>query len=209
MVFPSRPAGKMIEQLWEDAPGAPAPSPESAIRAHWKFGDGEVIESSKDFYSWISLDQSLADNKSQDRLRLGGCVLTEFVAAAGVRPSVRFSGGPQGAGALILSEIVTNEGTGLFGDRKSGEGFLSATNLAEHETVDANVDVLSPSASARGTQGEYSSLHLVVPPRESMLLPARHADLLRRSGQHLLAEIRFRLRARNSWMPGVKGRLWS
>jgi hypothetical protein len=169
-VFPARPAGQIIGQLWKDASGSTVSS-ESAIRSHWKFGKGEVIESSRDFYSWVSLEESLADNKSRQASDLAIGALNEFVAAADVLPTVRFSGQSQGADALILSEVVTNEGTEWLGNRKSGWGFLSATNLAEHETVDANVDILSPSASARGGQGGYSSLHLVVPPRESVLLP--------------------------------------
>jgi hypothetical protein len=169
-VFPVHPAGQIIGQLWKDAPSSTTSS-ESTIRARWKFGDGEVIESSKDFYSWLSLEESLADNKSRQASDGAIGVLNEFVAAANISPTVRFSGKPQGADALILSEIVTNEGTELLGDRKSGQGFLSATNLAEHDTVDADVDILLPSASAKAPRGEYSSLHLVVPPRESILLP--------------------------------------
>jgi hypothetical protein len=169
-VFPARPAGQIIGQLWKDASGSTVSS-ESAIRSPWKFGKGEVMESSRDFYSWLSLEESVAENKSRQASDLAIGVLNEFVATADILPTVRFSGKRQGAEALFLSEIVTNEGTESLGNRKGGRGFLSATNLAEHETVDANVDILSPSASARGGQGPYSSLHLVVPPRESMLLP--------------------------------------
>jgi hypothetical protein len=172
VVFPARPAGQIIGQLWKDAFGSTVSS-ESGIQRRWKFGKGEVVESSGDFYSWVSLKESLAVNKARQASDGAIGVLNEFLAAADILPAVRFSGKPQGTDALILSEIVTNEGTELFGGRKGGRGFLSATNLAEHDTVDANVDILSPSASARGHQGEYSSLHLVVPPRESVLLPLR------------------------------------
>lgn len=170
VVFPERPRGKIIEQLWENAPAPPASS-ESVIRARWKFGEGEVIESSKDFYSWLSVDKTLAENKSQQESDWAAQALTEFVAAADIRPALKFSGKPGGAGALLLSEIVTNEGTEQLGNRTAGQGFLSATNLAEHESSDADVNILSPSAPARGHGGTYLSLHIVVPPRESILLP--------------------------------------
>lgn len=172
VVFPERPRGKTIDELWRDHPVPGAVSSESAIRAHWKFGEGEVIESSKDFYSWLSLDRSLAENKSQQESEWAIGVLREFMAAAQIRPVLKFSGKPNGANALFLSEIVTNEGTGLLGARTQGQGFLSATNLAEHGPVDADLRILSPSAPARGQgDGGYLPLHLIVPPRESVLLP--------------------------------------
>ncbi|HUJ31820.1 MAG TPA: beta-galactosidase [Candidatus Acidoferrum sp.] len=171
VVFPGQPAGTTIGELWKNAPDPTPASSESAIRRRWKFGDGEVIDSSKDFYSWISLDQSLTENRTQPASSWSIGVLDELVAGAHVRPSLKLLSKPQAAPELIASEIVTNEGTGLLGDRKSGHGFLSVTNLAEHDTAEADVQVLSPSASAKGTNDDYLPLHIVVPPRESLLLP--------------------------------------
>ena len=171
VLFPERPRGRTIDELWKDAPTPADGSSGSAIRARWRFGEGEVVESTKDFYSWLALDKSLADNQSQQESKWALGVLNEFMAAGEIRPALKFSGKTTGGSALFLSEIVTNEGTGLLGDRKAGQGFLSATNLAEHETAEADVDALSPSASAKGHAGTYSSIHLVVPPHESVLLP--------------------------------------
>jgi Glycosyl hydrolases family 35 len=171
IVFPVRPAGKIISELWKDVPGETAPSAESPIRAKWKSGSGEVIESSKDFYSWVSLDKSFADNRADEAFHWARSVLNEFLVAAGVEPALKLSGQPRGADDLIASEIVTNEGTGQLGNRTSGQGLLSVTNLSKKATADAMIEILSPSASARGKSNAYSSLNVVVPPRESLLLP--------------------------------------
>jgi Glycosyl hydrolases family 35 len=171
IIFPARPAGKIISELWKEAPSGSAPSPESPIRARWKFGSGEVIESTKDFYSWVTLDKSFDENRADERFHWARRVLNEFLLAAGVRPALKISGKSQGADELIASEIVTNEGTGQLGNRTGGRGFLSVTNLAGKATAEATVEILSPSASARGTSNDYSSLNVVVPPRESLWLP--------------------------------------
>ncbi len=172
LVFPARPSGKTIEQLWKNVPGAEpqAASAESAIRGRWKLGSGEVVESSKDFYSWINLDKTFAENRAHDAFHWASDALREFLAAARVQPALKVSPSNEGANDLIASEIVTNEGTGLLGNRTDGQGFLSVTNISEHG-ADAKFDVLSPTASARGSQGDYSPLSIIVPPRESLLLP--------------------------------------
>jgi Glycosyl hydrolases family 35 len=171
IVFPARPMGSEIEELWKDAPASPATIPGSAIRLRWKFGEGEVIESSKDFSSFVELDGDLSQPRAQPEIDWAMGVLHEFVAAAGVLPSVRISGKPAGASELIASEIVTNEGTGLLGERKGGQGFLSVVNLSERDTMDTILEIRSPAASARGTLAEEEPLHVIVPPRESLLLP--------------------------------------
>jgi hypothetical protein len=175
LVFPLRPSGKVMGELWKDAPSvADEPiSAQSAIRAKWKFGGGEVIESSKDFYSWISLDKSLEDGRAQKAFAWAKDVLQQFLAAAGLQPALKPSGKLQEGAHLIVSEIVTNEGTGLLGNRTDGEGFLSVTNISDH-MEEATFEILSPLASARGSsQGDYSTLDLVLPARESLLLPLK------------------------------------
>lgn len=198
IVFPARPSGNVIEELWKDAPASPATIPGSVIRSRWKFGDGEVMESTRDFFSLVSLDPDLAKARSQREIEWATGVLREFVAAAGVQPSVRISGKSEGANELIASEIVTNEGTGLLGERKGGQGFLSVVNLSRDETADTRLDIRPPGAAARGTLAEEETLHVVVPPRESLLLPldmpicfadptnAPCADLVESSGAEFL-----------------------
>ncbi len=171
VVFPERPHGIVIDELWKDAPAGPSGG-ESAIRARWKFGDGEVIHSSKDFYSWIALGDALPEIRAERETEWAVGVLREFLMAAKIQPSVKISGKQVPAGDLVIHEIVSNEGTESLGARSSGRGFLSVTNLSATAIADRLIEVLSPSASAReGKSGDYASLHIIVPPDESLLLP--------------------------------------
>lgn len=170
LVFPSRPPGSILAELWKSAPESPPLAPEKGISAHWKFGNGEVIESTKDFFSWVALDRSLAENHGQRESNWALRALREFIVAAGLRPTLIISGKAAGAGHLIANEIVTNEGTGVLGERTGGHGFLSLTNLSA-ESTNTTLEILSPAASSRGMRADYTALHLVVPPHESLLLP--------------------------------------
>lgn len=171
VVFPARPAGRTIDQLWKAAPEPSAATPESAIRFRWKFGDGEVVESSKDFYSWIALGRSISENDGQTESAWAARVLLELIGAAGVQPSVKLANPLTGSHELLVSEIVANEGTGLLGERKDGPGFLSVTNLNASEPAEATFHLLPPGWSAKTKQEETISLHLVISPHESLLLP--------------------------------------
>ncbi len=177
VVFPQRPQGNAIGELWKDAPpgstaadGANAAG-NTAIRARWKFGDGEVIQSSKDFYSWIAVGESLTEVREHREAEWAAGVLREFLDAAKVRPSVRSSDKKAEAGELLANEIVSNEGSELLGARKGGRGFLSVTNLSATTAADQILEILSPAASSRGTDADYVTLHVNVPPHESLLLP--------------------------------------
>jgi hypothetical protein len=173
VVFPSKPAGRVLEEMWKSAaellPPAP-PTVDSAIRRRWKFGDGEVIESSKDFFSWLTLDRSLGENRAQHESEWATGVLREFLSAAGLQPAVRISGNLNSASELVANEIVTNDGTLLLGDRSTGSGFVSVTNLGD-EQAEVSIEALSPSVSSKGQNGDYWPLQAVIPARESLLLP--------------------------------------
>lgn len=171
VVFPARPVGKIIGELWDAPPEPSAATPGSAIRGRWKFGEGEVIESVKDFYSWVALGRSISENLGQSESHWAAEVLSELVEAAGVQPSVMLAKPLVGSHELLVSEIVANEGTGLLGERKDGPGFLSVTNLDSSEAAEATFHVLPPGLSARAKQARSISLHLVISPHESLLLP--------------------------------------
>jgi hypothetical protein len=171
LVFPSQPEGKIIGELWKDAPALSTPSEATPIRAQWKFGDGTVIESSSDFYSWISLGQTFAESRREERFASSVRALAQFLGAANLRPVLRFVDSAKNAGDLIASEIVTDQGTSLLGKRTSGKGFLSVTNISGVNAIDGKIEILPPSVSSRDSGGEYSSLRITVPPRESLLLP--------------------------------------
>jgi hypothetical protein len=174
VVFPQRPRGSVIDALWQDAPKDEtnnATDLKSAIRARWKFGEGEVIFSTKDFYSWIALERALPEIRSEREADWAAGVLREFLQAAGVRASVKSSGTPSQSSDLLIDEIVSNEGTAELGARKSGRGFVSVTNLSATDTAEESFDILSTAAPARGTDAAYIPLQVTVPPRESLLLP--------------------------------------
>ncbi|MGH9712695.1 MAG: beta-galactosidase [Candidatus Acidiferrales bacterium] len=170
LVFPSRSAGSILEELWKSAPTPASLAPDKGIRTHWKFGNGEVIESTKDFFSWIALDRSFAENRAQRESEWAVGVLHEFLVAAGLRPALIMAGKATGADQLLANEIVSNEGTGLLGGRTGGQGFVSLTNLSA-DSVNTTLEILSPAASARGKHADYTALHVIVPPHESLLLP--------------------------------------
>jgi Glycosyl hydrolases family 35 len=171
IVFPMRPGGRAFDRMWRDATAEPEEKSGSTIRARWKFGDGELIESSKDFLSRLALDRSLSENREQREASWAIGVLRELLAAAGVHPSVKVSENATGAGDLIATEIVTNEGSAPLGKRTGGRGFVSVTNLSSDDTVDATLEALSPVAGARGTGLDYIPVRVNLPPRESLLLP--------------------------------------
>jgi hypothetical protein len=201
-VFPSKPEGKILEELWKQAPDSFEPEEGSAIRGRWKFGEGEVIESTKDFISWIAMNHSLSENRAQTEADWSIGALRQFMSAEGLRPAVEISGYPKSANNLITTEIVTNEGTGLLGNRETGQGFLSVTNLSKDETADVEINALSPAAPAKRTRGVYVAVHAVVPPRESLLLPLEEplcsegtvkapcSDTVESSGAELIRAVR-------------------
>ncbi|MGA8145227.1 MAG: beta-galactosidase [Candidatus Acidiferrales bacterium] len=170
VVFPQRPRGNVIDELWKGAQAGDVP-PDSAIHARWKFGEGEVIWSSKDFYSWVALDRTLPEVRAERQAEWAGSVLSEFLEAARIRPSLKLYGKQTRESELLANELVSNEGTEALGARKGGQGFLSVTNLSASETVERPVAMLSPSASARGGGSDYITVRVVVPPHESLLLP--------------------------------------
>lgn len=171
LVFPARPPGTIIDELWKDAPALSNQSPDKAIRADWKFGDGQVIESSSDFYSWISLDHSFSQNRADPTFSWAAKTMAQFLGAANVRPALKLSTPASDPGGLIASEIVTDGGTSLLGKRTGGKGFLSLTNISASAPVQTTIEILSPFVSARSLGSEYSSFNITVPPRESLLLP--------------------------------------
>jgi hypothetical protein len=169
VVFPSRPAGAFFEQLWS-ASAQPGPGGPSAISQVHNFGSGQVIESTKDFFTWVAPEKEFGENLAHEEATWAVGVLGEFLRAAGVQPVIRRSRRGDHSSELILTELVSNEGTGPLGSRTTGTGLLSVTNLSEDTPGEEEIEVLAPGISARG-QGGYLPVRLNVPPRESLLLP--------------------------------------
>jgi hypothetical protein len=168
--FPSRPEGKIIAQLWDEAPTERADVSE-VISASWKSGAGRVIESSKDFYSWIKLKDSVEENRAQEIAAWANQAVGTVLTTANIHPAVQVAGNPARASNLIVTELVSNEGTNPLGARTGGEGWISVTNLDADETVDALIAALSPDTSSIGDAARTVTINVSVPPKESLLLP--------------------------------------
>lgn len=175
VIFPERPSGKILDQLWQTQIPQEEINEKSPIHAQWKFGDGMILESTKDPLSWIELNRSFSGNRSQPESDWALDTLRHILSATRTRPAILLSGNPKHMENVVASEIVTNEGTGILGERQPSEGFLSVTNLSESDVGEADFEVLSPSASARKMDGVYDHLHLVIPPQESLLLPVEES----------------------------------
>ena len=166
--FPSQPAGQLLQELWATPPIA-GTSTSPAISRRWSFGTGQVIEATKDFYSWAALDKGFTENSGQPEADWAKQVLEEFLNAAGVRAVVKRGRGA-GSPDLIVTELVSNEGTRLLGTRSGGTGLLSVTNIGD-APADETIEVLAPGTSARTPGNPYLPLRVVVSAKESLLLP--------------------------------------
>lgn len=178
VVFPRMPAGSAFEEIVR-ASAKPGPSG-GVISTEIQFGSGRVFQASQDFSSWIDLDETFSHNASLPDFSRSKSALNQILNEAGVRPSVVLEFSSQPTSDLVITELVSNEGTGLLGERTGGQGMLSVTNLSSRETSQ-NVEVLSPTVSSRFSTHNTSEqdsdqavnlpIHLEIPPRESLLLP--------------------------------------
>lgn len=176
--FPRRPAGALLDAA---LPSSPAPDDASstasndqasAISRRWILGQGTVLESTKDFFSWIVLSESFAETRARFEAAWALQVLREFLSQARVQPVfVDTDASRPKPPHLVLSQLVTNAGSGTLGERTGGSGLLSVTNLDYDSAVEHSVAILSPRADARASQPARIPITFQVPPRESLLLP--------------------------------------
>jgi len=171
--FPVRPAGAVLEELWKKGvPRSERPAPpESAISATWAFGQGQVKESSKDFYSWVEIAAPPAENRAAFEAAWAVQTLRGMMEQAGMRPAVKREASSPSGGWLVVTQLVSNAGTAPLGRRTGGRGLLSVTNLSYEEMVEETLDVLSPRRGSRDLGDTGLRLRVSVPPRESLLLP--------------------------------------
>jgi len=170
VTFPVRPRGRVLDALWGSTP-TPGAGSGSPIAATWKFGDGRVLESSKDFYSWAVLDESYSANQARFEAAWSEQALHTFLQQAGVHPAVRREAKERRAPELLVTERVSNAGTHNLGGRDAGRGMVSVTNLGDSDAAEETLNLLSTKAGERGRGERYISLPVSVPPRESLLLP--------------------------------------
>lgn len=169
IAFPTPPRGGALGELWKARPAQPGELPGGATA--WPFGAGQVVAVSKDFYSWVVSEESFAASRARFEADWAITTLRGFFAYAGVRPVVELTAHSRPASALVVTELASNEGTGLLGARSGGTGLLSVTNMNPAEPVETSIEVLSPRAGAAGHGDDYLPLRLTLPPHESLLLP--------------------------------------
>lgn len=182
VLYQGRPVGKYFDELWKTAPEVPSQATESAIRNHWRVGKGDVIECTKDFDSWVALDQSFTENLTRNQSAYAIDLLKEIVAAADIEPAVKWPAKEKHGGEIVASEIVSDEGTERLGTRKGIAGFLSVTNMGSGDPADITIEALAADAPARGTADDYIPVHVIVPPRESLLLPLNQSICFEKVG---------------------------
>lgn len=168
--FPARPVQGPLAELREGTPVRPG-SPDAAVTAEWRSGDGRVFESTKDFFSWLNVEDSLAATRAAFESAWARGALREFLARAGVSPAVRLPTLGHAGDRLVAAQLVSNDGTGRLGDRRHGTGLVSVSNLSYDERAEETLSLLSPAASARDAAAERLELRVSLPPRESLLLP--------------------------------------
>ncbi len=167
--LPATPPGEVLAELWKARPAGPQVLL-SGGRA-WTFGQGQVVEATKDIYSWVALEEDFAANRAQFEADFSIAALHDILLHAGVRPAVRRLGTTRDSPSLVLTQLVSNEGTEPLGKRSAGRGLLSVINLDYNASVEESLDILPPGEGAKGPAGETLPLRLSIPPRESLLLP--------------------------------------
>jgi hypothetical protein len=176
LVFvPAVPKGGALEQAWTTASKSSHSSdPQAAVSQVAGVGKGRIALSSKDFFKWVELDESFAENRARFEAAWAIQVLREFLMLAGVRPavtSVTLGKSAEPAGEFVVTQLVSNAETGVLSTRRGGRGLLSVTNLSHDAAVEHTLEILSPRVGARGGNEQRISLAVSVPPRESLLLP--------------------------------------
>ena len=169
VTFPAPPQGAILGEMWKARPAQPRELP-SGARA-WPFGAGQVLAISKDFYTWVAPEEDFATGRARFEADWAISALRGIFEYAKIRPAVDRLNPAPASSALVITELASNEGTGLLGERSGGSGLLSVTNLNPGESVEALLDVLSPRAGAAIRPGDTLRLRLTLPPHESLLLP--------------------------------------
>jgi hypothetical protein len=170
--FPEPPEGAVFEQMQTGAPADSEQLPEGTKA--WHVGAGRFVVLTKDFYSWVSLREEFGEGMKRFEAPFARTLLEALLKTAGVRASFRRDSSRPEASELVVSEMVSNEGTLALGDRSGGHGWLSVVNMNRETAVSETLQVLSPRASARlekSTNRDWIDVPLNIPPQEALLLP--------------------------------------
>jgi hypothetical protein len=174
---PERPAGSVFDEALRGISVEPAGGGLSTIR----LGRGWLVLWSKDFYSWVNTDESFSASLARPEASWAIKELLNASRAANLQPDVIQP--PDHAGALLLTELQTNENAGTPAANlpdcslrpRCSTGLLSATNWSGDAPVQETVKVLLPGRDAATAEdSDYVQLPLQVSPGESLLLPLNY-----------------------------------
>jgi hypothetical protein len=170
--FPGRPAGAVFETLQKGPVAETTLLPPGSMA--WRAGTGRLVVLTKDFYSWVSLHEEFAEGRKRVEAPFARSLVESLLQDAGVRPCVRRDLSKPEASELVVTELVSNEGTLPLGERSGGQAWLSVVNLSHDFPASETLRVLSPHASARSEKNapdDWIEVPVTVPPGESLLLP--------------------------------------
>lgn len=168
--FPERPRGEAMAELWSGA-ATESGNPASVISRFWRVGQGNAIESTKDFYSWVHPEENLKDTRSRMEAVWAFASLRELMGRAGLHAVIERYESAIAAEELYVSQRVSNDGTLPLGRRTGGRGLASVVNLAADGVAEAKLRFLSPRDNARPSAAERIELPVSVPAGEALLLP--------------------------------------
>ena len=170
--FPGRPAGAAFERMQAGDRMRVDHLPEGT--GAWRAGAGQLVVLTKDFYSWVSLREEIAEGARRFEAPFARGLLEAMMKTAGMRQTIRRESTKTESAELIANELVSNEGSQPLGERNGGEAWLSAVNLSRETTINETLQVLSPQASARSEKNsndDWIEFPVRIPPQESLLLP--------------------------------------
>ncbi len=143
-----------------------------------RVGNGQIIEWSKDFYSWIDPAESFAASHDRPETNWAVTQLRAAARLAGIRaPLVEPREHSVG---LLFSELVWNKAAGPLGTPAADclphphctGGMLSVTNWSSEAPIQETLDIVAPTSDARMADDHGDiELPIEIPPRESLLLP--------------------------------------
>jgi hypothetical protein len=175
--FPTRPPGALLEPLWQRAPATPA---KGENIAEWPFERGRVIASSSDFYSWVSLTENLEQNQAQTESSLAAESLTALLVSAGAPRNLRRPASSKPNADVFVTQLVSNEPSArprpCVEDQLCAAALVSVTNLNSDQPAAESFEITDPRPVAAGGIPGTIPFDVIVPARESLMLPV-HAPL--------------------------------
>jgi hypothetical protein len=171
---PERPAGSLFDAAMRSGSTSMAGEGMRSIT----IGKGQIMEWSKDFYSWINPAENFAASRERPEATWATAQLRAAARIAGIHAPIVEP--REHSVGLLFSELVWNRGTGVLGAFSADclphphctGGMLTVTNWSGDVTIQETLDIIAPTSDARMTE-EHGDIEIPVevPPRESLFLP--------------------------------------